>query len=152
MVAHLGIAQPSRRFDQALSTVCEVKGRAADDLEHVGGGGLLLQRFAQLVEQPRVLDRDHGLMREVGDQRDLLLGERAHLLAVDADRADQLFFLEHRHVEKGSRAPKFGGGDTQRFALGVDLLGLRVHDVNRLPRAGDATQAGSWGRVGSVHD
>jgi len=26
--------------------------RGADDLEDIGGGGLLLQRFAQLVEQP----------------------------------------------------------------------------------------------------
>ena len=39
----------------------QIEGRAADDLEHVGGGGLLLQRFAQLVEQARVLDGDDGL-------------------------------------------------------------------------------------------
>jgi hypothetical protein len=45
----------------------KLAGRRADDLEHVGGGGLLLQRFgkivrtpAQLVEQPSVLDRDDG--------------------------------------------------------------------------------------------
>ena len=33
----------------ASSTVCKIEGRAADDLEHVGGRGLLLQRFAQLA-------------------------------------------------------------------------------------------------------
>jgi hypothetical protein len=50
----------------------EIESRPADDLEHVGGGDLLLQRFAeivsalaQLVEQPRVLDRDDGLGGEI---------------------------------------------------------------------------------------
>ena len=52
-------------FDQRLQHRLQIEGRAADDLEHVGGGGLLLQRFAQLVEQPRVLDGDDGLGGEV---------------------------------------------------------------------------------------
>src|SRR5436190_24398265 len=50
---HVGLAQSRRRFGQRIQHGLEVKGRAADDLEYVGGGGLLLQRFAQLVEQPR---------------------------------------------------------------------------------------------------
>ena len=37
-------------------------------------------RCLQLVEQPRVLDRDHGLVGEGRDQLDLLVGERPHLL------------------------------------------------------------------------
>ena len=60
----------------------KIERRAADDLEHVGGGGLLLQRFAQLAEQPRVLDGDDGLGGEVRHQRNLLVGERAHLWTV----------------------------------------------------------------------
>ena len=43
----------------------QVKRRAADDLEDVGCGSLLLQRLAQFVEQPRVLDGDDGLSGEV---------------------------------------------------------------------------------------
>jgi hypothetical protein len=38
-----------------------------------GGGGLLLEGFAQLVEQPHVLDGDDGLAREARHQRDLLV-------------------------------------------------------------------------------
>ena len=79
--------------------------RAGDDLEHVGGRGLLLQRLgeivgalAQLVEQPRILDGDDGLGGEVLHQLDLLVGERTHLLAVNADGADQLVILEHRNA------------------------------------------------------
>ena len=41
--------------------------------------------FAQLVEQPRVLDGDHGLGGEVLHQFDLLVGERADLLAIDGE-------------------------------------------------------------------
>ena len=33
-----------------------------------------------LLEQPRVLDGDHGLVGEGRDQLDLLVGERLHLL------------------------------------------------------------------------
>ena len=63
--------------------------RGGDDLQHFRGRGLLLQGLAQIIgalaqflEQPRVLDGDDGLLGEVLDQRDLLVGERPHLLAV----------------------------------------------------------------------
>jgi hypothetical protein len=68
-------AKVRRRLDQSVEHCLQIEGRAADDLEHVGGGGLLLQRFAQFVEQPRVFDGDDGLGGEVLNQPDLLLGE-----------------------------------------------------------------------------
>jgi hypothetical protein len=49
---------------------------------------LLLQRFAQLAEEARVLDSDDSLGGEVLDQFDLLVGERTNLLAVDDDSPD----------------------------------------------------------------
>ena len=67
MAATVGLAQSRRRLDQRIEHRLQVEGRAADDLEHVGGGGLLLQRFAQLVEQARVLDGDDGLGGKIGD-------------------------------------------------------------------------------------
>src|SRR5262245_64792369 len=79
----VGLAQSSRRLHQRVQHRLQIEGRAADDLEHVGGGGLLLQRFAQLVEQPRILDRDHGLSGEVYQQLDLLVGEWPDLRAID---------------------------------------------------------------------
>ena len=71
--------------DQRVEHRLQIEGRAADDLEHVGGGGLLLERFAQLVEQARVLDGDDGLVGEVRHQLDLLVGERAHLLPIEVE-------------------------------------------------------------------
>ena len=71
----VGAAEARHRLHQRVENRLEIDGRAADDLEHVGGGGLLLQGFAeivgalaQFVEQPRVLDGDHGLFGKIGQQ------------------------------------------------------------------------------------
>ena len=42
---HIRLAQPDRRLHQRIQHHLEIKRRAADDLEHVGGGCLLLQRL-----------------------------------------------------------------------------------------------------------
>jgi hypothetical protein len=55
----------------------QIESGPADNLEHVGGRGLLLERFAQFVEQPGVLDGDNRLVSEVLDELDLLVAERA---------------------------------------------------------------------------
>src|SRR6516225_2338833 len=61
----IGITQSCGRLHQRLKHCLEVEGRAADDLEHICSGRLLLQRLAQLVEQAGVLDGDDGLVGEV---------------------------------------------------------------------------------------
>jgi hypothetical protein len=38
----------------------------------------LLQRFARLLEQPRVLDSFHGLRGKIGYERDLIICEWLH--------------------------------------------------------------------------
>jgi transposase-like protein len=60
----------------------------ADHPQDVGGGCLLLQRFAQLVEQAGVPNGDDGLGSKVLDQLDLLFGEPLGLLSLDVDGAD----------------------------------------------------------------
>ena len=45
--------------------------------------------LAQFVEQPRVLDGDHGLVSECGDQLDLLVGERSHTRSALTKNPDQ---------------------------------------------------------------
>ena len=74
-------------------------------------------RSLQFVEQAGVLDRDHGLVGEVGDQLDLLVGERLDLLPIDRDRADQFVFLQHRHDHERSGAGKIGQRANVRIAL-----------------------------------
>src|SRR5262249_19931582 len=71
----IGFAQARGRLDERLQHRLEIERRAADDPEHVGGRSLLLQRFAQFVEQASVLDRDDGLRGEILHQLDLLFRE-----------------------------------------------------------------------------
>jgi hypothetical protein len=49
--SHIRFAKSRGRLHQRVEHGPQIEGRAADDLEHVGGRGLLLQRFAQFVEQ-----------------------------------------------------------------------------------------------------
>jgi len=54
----------------------EVAGRGIDDLQHLGGRGLLLQGLAHFGEEPCILHRDHRPGSEILEQRDLLVAER----------------------------------------------------------------------------
>src|SRR5215471_3535672 len=63
----------------------EVARRRIDDLQELGGRGLLLQGFARLGDQPRVLHRNDRLCGEVLQQHDLLVGEWSDLAAVNID-------------------------------------------------------------------
>src|SRR5262249_1682898 len=52
-MSHVRLAKAGRRLDQRIEHHLQIERRAADDLEHVGCGGLLLQRFAQFIEEAR---------------------------------------------------------------------------------------------------
>jgi hypothetical protein len=67
--------------------------------------GDLVGAGAQFAEQPRVLHRDDRLRREVLQQCDLLVGERAHLLAVDDDRPKQSIFFFRSATASHVRMP-----------------------------------------------
>ena len=108
LASHIRVAFSS----MASNTGSSSPGELEMTLQHLRGRGLLLQRLGeivgaltQLVEQAGVLDGDDGLLGEVRDKLDLLVGERPDFRAVDADRADQLVVLEHRHGKKGPRPP-----------------------------------------------
>ena len=75
-------ANPRRALDDGVEHRLHVRGRAADDAEHLGRCGLMLQRLAQFrvalaefLEQAHVLDGDHRLVGEGFQKRDLLFGE-----------------------------------------------------------------------------
>ena len=74
-------AQPHCGFNQSVEHRLQIERRAADDLEHVGGRRLLLQRLAQLVEQARILYGDDGLLSEVAQELDMLVAEWFDVLA-----------------------------------------------------------------------
>ena len=51
--AERGLAQPHRLFQHRIEHRREIAGRGVDDLQHLGGRGLLLQCLALLGDQPR---------------------------------------------------------------------------------------------------
>ena len=63
--------------------------------------GQLARARLHLVEQPHVLDRDHCLVGEGLDQRDLRIGERLDLQAISQNDAEQFIPFEHRDGENG---------------------------------------------------
>src|SRR5262245_43931665 len=87
-VSYIGLANPDGRFDQRIKHGLQVEGRPADHLEHVGGGGLLLQRLAQLIEQAGVLNGYDRLVGEGFCQLDLLLRKWPHLGAAKKESTD----------------------------------------------------------------
>src|SRR5262245_65678650 len=73
-ISKSGVTDADGPLQHARKHRLKITGRTADNLEHFGGGRLLLQRFcevsrafakvvgalAQLVEQPRILDGNDG--------------------------------------------------------------------------------------------
>src|SRR5262249_50077008 len=102
------ITEPSGGFDEGLKHFSQVKRRTADDLQHVGGCGLLLERLTQLAEQPRVLDGDDGLIGKGRRQLDLFFSK----------------WLRHGlHYENYPYNPSFvQEWDTERGSVAADLL------------------------------
>ena len=94
---HIRSAKPCRRFYEGVENGRQVKCRAANGLEHVRRPGLLPEGFAKLIEQSRVLDSDDGLVGKILEQRDLIVGKRPHLLAVDIDHAEEFFIATQRN-------------------------------------------------------
>src|SRR6266404_5142160 len=57
-------------------------------------------RSCNSLKQPRILDGNNRLLGEVAEQLDLLVGERADLLSINHDRADQFGVPKHRYSDK----------------------------------------------------
>ena len=81
---------PGGALDDGVEDRLHVRGRAADDAEHLGRCRLMLQRLAQFrvallqfLEQPHVLDGDHRLVGEGFEQCDLLVCERPDFRAAN---------------------------------------------------------------------
>src|SRR5262245_34473661 len=84
----LGLADAHGVCEHSLEHRFQLTGRTADDAEDLGGSGLLLQRFPQLVEQPGVLDGDDGLFGKARHQLNLLVREQANFLTKDNDSSN----------------------------------------------------------------
>ena len=67
----VGVAQPRGTLGDGVQHRLNVRRRAGDHAKDLARGGLLLQRFGEFLEQPDVLDGDHGLVGKGFQQFDL---------------------------------------------------------------------------------
>src|SRR6516225_6567080 len=93
-----------RLFQYRVKHRGEVPGRGIDDLQYLGSRGLLLQCLARFGYEARVFHRNDRLGREVLQQRNLIVGERADFLAVDRDHTEQRIVLAQRYSDKAASA------------------------------------------------
>ena len=78
---------------------CCVSDRVADDAQYLRCRRLLSQRLLGLVEQPRVLDCDGGLVGKGLHQLDMLRRKCAGFLARNCDDADRTILAVHGHKQ-----------------------------------------------------
>ena len=117
---------------------CEVAGRAVDDLQYLGGRGLLLQRLARLGNQPRVLHRDHRLRSEILQQRDLLVGKWPHLPAIDGQCAEQGILFAQRNSKQGAATANI---HKPSGALVAGAVKIGIRDIGHMDDAVAAQEA-----------
>ena len=78
------------------------------------------------MEQPHVFDGDDGLMREAGDEFDLLLGERVDFLTENAEGSDQFVIFEQRHRDKCANTCHLHKGDALGMTFKKETFGLHI--------------------------
>ena len=128
--AETGFADAGCIFQHGLEHGLQLAWRTGNNAQHLRCGGLLLQRLAQFVEQPRVLDSDHRLGGEILHQRGLLVGEGAQFLSIDADGADQLVVLKQRHGEQGSNSAEIDRRNPHRIARCIAWIRVSDFDLD----------------------
>src|ERR1700687_6146844 len=97
-----GFAKAVRLLQYRVKHRGEVAGRGIDDLQHLGGRGLLLQGLLRLGDEARVLHRDDRLRREILQQRDLLVGEGPDFLAIDLDTSEQFLVFSQTDDQRAA--------------------------------------------------
>jgi hypothetical protein len=133
---------------------------AAPDIvdEHVRGCGLLLQRLGEvagarlhLVEQPHVLDRDHGLIGKRLQELFLNLRDRSGLAPGNDDDAERFAIAQHRHTQ---HAPPSQRHRKLLIVIGIGEYILepdyRFAEHDPAGRAGERKKPRLSGAVGGV--
>ena len=72
---HQAATQPCRTLGDRIKRGLQVELRAADDAQHLAGRRLVLEGLLQFLKQTHVLDGNHRLVGEGGDEFDLLFGK-----------------------------------------------------------------------------
>src|SRR5215475_9861870 len=104
---------PRRALDDGVEHRLHIRGRAADNAEHLSRRRLMLQGLAQLCvalldlfEQADILDGDDRLVRKGFQKFNLSIRERTYLSSPDDDYTNGGSLSEHRRAEKRTDSPR----------------------------------------------
>src|SRR5215470_19027888 len=114
-------AKAVRLQQDGLEHRAKVARRPVDDLEDLSRCRLLLQRLALRGEEPRVLDGDDGLSREVLQEGNLLVGEELDLASVNDEVAEEDAILAQRHGEDSAAAADLDEIAADRISRAVGI-------------------------------
>ena len=112
------------------STVCRSKAERLMTLSTSAVAVCCRSRFAQLVEQPGVLDRDHRLIGKGGHQLDLVVGERLDLRLPQRNRAQRGALAQHGHDKRGPILTELLRLPQRSFRRVIFGIGQHVGDVH----------------------
>ena len=118
------VAQPRRIFRHHIQHRLDVRRRAGDHAQNLTRRRLLLQRLLEFLEQPDVLDGDHGLIGEGFKQLDLRRGEGTHLGATRDQCSNEFPLLTKGNGQESAQA----AGGTQHWEI---VLRTDVGNVER---------------------
>ena len=120
-------------FDQRIEHRLQIECRAADDLEHVGGGGLLLQSDcwrSSLSSRVFSMAMTAWAAKFLTSSICLSVKGRTSWRYSD-ERTDQFILLQHRDGQKCPYAPKLDGCNVCWIALfNVGRVCSKIGDVN----------------------
>ena len=150
----IGAAKPGGRFGYCVQHRLHIGGRAADDVEHVAGRGLVFEQFfevaragLQFAEQPRILHRDDRLVGKGAHQFDLPLGERLDPIPREINRAEHGPLAQQRHPKHGARPGRHSLGHRE-FRVSADVRDMHDPAFEQHPPAdgfatGDNSSSGA---------
>ena len=117
--ADLCVTQLLRTLSDEIEDRHCVGRRSTYYVQHVSSRGLPLQRLLRLVEQPHVLDGDHGLIGEGLQQGNLFVAERMYFGAAEQNRSDALALAQQGNTQisasAGAARPFPGVGEFVAF-------------------------------------
>src|SRR5690242_21112114 len=99
-IPELCVAYPDGVLQHGLEYRLKLTRRAGNDRQHVSSGCLLLQGFAQLTEQSRVLNGDNCLVGKGLNELQLFVCKGADFHSENDDRADRLSIPKQRNTKK----------------------------------------------------
>src|SRR5262245_19227432 len=123
-------AQSDRIFSESLKNWLQLKRGSPNHLQQLARRRLLFQRVGKLpgarlhlLEQPSVLNRDHGLVGEGAQELDLSLREVPFFKPAQRDRTNGSTVFEHRYSHRAAEMCDPG-------SLAQPILGVRVNIRN----------------------